>query len=481
MKKVIAVVVCLAVLLTALPAAAMLGMPTGTMYFDWSEFDSIWHMRGVITGNVLYDDVDGEYLMAVALREILNNHPELYEMAARAMLATIDQYSFFRNQEETEAWLASLEGNFGGIGVHIVQTEQGLLVTSLIVGGAAYEAGMLPDDIIIEAGGVSLAGLTQDQAVGYVRGEVGTEVQILVRRSEVAYPLSFTLTRRVVEEIPVNYAILEDYGVLYLDIRTFNSRTNTYVEAALNSADEAGITKVLLDLRNNAGGFMNQALAVANHFVYGERVIVTQQYRDDYTVHYSTLAEKRYDVVVLVNENTISAAEIVAAAIRDNDVGSIVGTRTFGKATVQTIQGMFWGDSIAFTIAEYLTPAGRSIQGRGIFPDIEVENTPRTFDISEFGTFTYATTHWVDSNSPDVRLARVALDAIGIPVRDIESYYYDWDLWYAVNEFQHLSGLYASGALCPSTMVNLFIWAQNTYILRDFQFEEGLRQLVDSN
>jgi len=478
MKKFIALMVVVAVLLTALPAAAMIGMPTGTTYFDWSEFDSIWHMRGIIANNVLYDDVDGEYLMAIALREILNNHPELYEMAARAMLSTIDDYSLFRTQEETESWLASLEGNFGGIGVHIVQTAQGLLVTNLIVGGAAYEAGILPDDVIIQAGGVSLAGITQDQAVQHVRGEVGTDVYILVRRPGVAYPLSFTLTRRIVEEIPVNYTILEDYGVIHLDIRTFNSRTNAYVEATLNSAYEAGITKVLLDLRNNAGGFMNQAVAVASHFVYGERVIVTQQYRNDYTVHYSTLVDKRYDVVVLVNERTISAAEIVAAAIRDNEVGPIVGMRTFGKATVQTVQSMFWGDSITFTIAEYLTPAGRFIQDRGIFPDTIVENQFETFDMNEFGNFTYATTYWVGSSGSDVRLARVALDAVGVPVRDVESYYFDWNLRYAVVEFQHRAGLYPSGALCPNTLVNLFIWMQNTYNYRDFQFEEGLRQLI---
>ena len=469
MKKIIALgLVLLLIFSNVMTAAAFL----------WTEFEQLMIMQQTISHETLYEDVDGEYLFAVALREILNQHPELYEMAARAMLATIDENSFFRNREETREFWQSLEGEFGGIGVHVLQTPQGLLITGIIADSAAHIGGLLVDDIIIEVDGESLMGLMQEQSVGLVRGEIGTEVQLLIRRANVEEPLEFILTRRIVGDVPVEYTILEDYGVIHLWVRTFNSRTDIYVEAALAAAYEAGITKVLLDLRNNTGGLLDEAIALAERFVYGERLIVTQSFRDSYNTFYSNLIDREYDVVVLVNGNTASGSEVVAGAIQDHEIGPIVGTQTFGKATVQSFRQMLWGDSIVHTVAQYLTPSGELIHGRGIFPDVWVNNIDERFDFITFGNFTYDRTYRIGDSGADVARARAALDILGIHIRDAQSSYFDNELQYAILEFQRRSEIYQSGELCPHTAVTIFIRLQNTYITRDVQFERGLQILL---
>ncbi|MCL2837915.1 MAG: S41 family peptidase [Oscillospiraceae bacterium] len=470
MKKVIALFVMLIMVFSAITAFA-----------DGPEFNRLWFMQNIIADNNLYAEVDGEYLFALALREILDNHPELYELAARAMLSGIDENSVFRNREETRDWFEALEGEFGGIGVHVLQVARGLLITGLIPGGAAMDAGIMLDDVIIAANGTSFEGLTQDQMVSHVRGEVGSEVQISVRRSGEHYPLNFTVTRRIVEEVPVIYEILEDYDIMHLRVLTFNSRTDTYVEAALAAADEAGITKILLDLRNNAGGFMEQAVLLANRFVYGERVIVTERYREgvDDEVFVSSLVYKKYDVVVLVNERSASAAEVVAGAIADNEVGPVVGTRTFGKATIQRWNTMPWGESIVYTIAHYLTPNGYFIHGNGIIPDVLVTNTPERFNVEEFGRFSFEADYWLGSRGENVRLAREALRVLNIHISDVYSEYFDENLRDALITFQYSAGLYQSGMLCVNTQVNLYIRLQNAMVVVDRQFEVGLRLLSE--
>lgn len=472
MKKFIALSLALLLTFTSFVTAAA---------FEWAEFDKIWHMQRVISNSVLYDDVDGEYLMAIALMEILNNHPELYEMAARAMLATIDEYSVFRNEQETQDWISGFEGEFGGIGIMVLQASQGLLVVDVLPGGSALYAGVLPDDIIIYAGGVSLQGITQGEAISHIRGPVGSEVEIVVRRAGVYVPLTFTLTRGIVTEIPATYEILEDYGVLYLQVHTFNSRTDEYVESAFAAAYEAGITNVLLDLRNNAGGLMSSAISLAERFVYGDQVIVTQQFRDEYVDYSASLDYSRYNVVVLVNSRSASASEVVAAAILENEVGVLVGERTFGKATVQTFSQMFWGDSITYTVAEYLTPNGNFIHGRGILPNIYVENVEERFDIVEFGSFEFDTTYRLGSYGYAVSRARKGFDALGISIEDFYSRYFDDGFRSSVVNFQRAAGLYPSGEFCPSTQIMLIIRLQNAVIVRDLQFEEGIRQLTMFN
>jgi carboxyl-terminal processing protease len=477
MKKFIALLVVLMLVLSGVVAAV--ATEEELPMFTIDAFSQMWQMQNIISRNTLYNDVDAGFLYGVALREILDNHPELYEMAARAMLSNIDENSMFRTARENEEWAARLEREFGGIGVHVIQTLPGLLVTNVIEGSPAQRAGIMANDVIIEVDGAVLRGLTQDQSIRHVRGEVGSVAELWISRPSEADFLYFTMTRGILHEDPVRYTILEDYGILYLQIMTFNTRTDIYVEEALSAADEAGITKVLLDLRNNSGGFMDQAITVASNFVYGERAIVIESFneRREDEVHMSSLVDKKYDVVVLVNGLSASAAEIVAGAIQDNEVGLIVGTNTFGKATVQHWITMWWGDSITHTVAHYLTPNGHYIHQYGISPDVYVQNVFEDFDFEAFGVFSYAATYRVGDSGDDIRLARGALDVFNIYVEDIENDYFDESLRNAIMMLQNRTGLEESGELCPHTQVSMYIRLQNTQIMQDLQFEEGLRIL----
>jgi len=480
MKKIIAFLLVFALIFVSFVSVfAEEEEETFFLPFRLSEFGRLNQMQNVITRNVLYDDVDAGFLFGEALREILRQHPELYEMAARAMLSSIDESSSFRNYEEARAFEASFQGEFGGIGVHIMQTARGAWVTSVIDGGPAQRAGIMAEDIIIEVDSDSLAGLTQEQAILHIRGEIGSVAKILVERSGAEEHLLFEIERGVLYETPVHYTILEEYDILYLQIFTFNSRTSLYVDEALAAAYAAGITKVILDLRNNAGGMVDQAISLANHFVYGERPIVIQRFNERIgeEVFYSTLVEKKYDVVVLVNGSSASASEIVAGAIQDNKAGIVVGRTTFGKATVQSWGTMWWGDSITYTIAHYLTPNRNFIHGRGIDPNVYVENRMEFFDTGEFGPFSYSATHRVGDNADDVRFAKFAFDAMNIFVGDVTSGYFDENLKLRIQSFQELAGLPITGELCPATQVNLFIHLQNTLVIVDLQFEMALQIL----
>jgi len=302
---------------------------------------------------------------------------ETFYAAIRGMLATLDPYSEFLDEEAYKRLQTSTRGTFGGLGMYIGIRRKRLTVISPIEDTPAYRAGILAGDQIIEIEGTSTTGISIGFAVQQLRGEPGTPVTITVIREGEEEALNFTIVRDIITIQTVKHRILGD-EVGYIRITSFSETTDADVDKAFADFEGHNLRGVVLDLRDNPGGLLSSAVDVASYFVKNGLLIVYTQGRDkskkDERFAREKQTHKRYPLVVLVNKGSASGSEIVAGAIKDNKSGLIMGTRTFGKASVQKIfpVGREIGLDVAvkLTVAHYYTPGGIDIHTLGIEPHI---------------------------------------------------------------------------------------------------------------
>lgn len=323
------------------------------------------------------DDVDNEKLIEGAIKGMVE--------------ALGDPYSVYMNQSEFRDFITALDGSFGGVGIVLSVDENTgeIIVVSPIEGTPAYKAGILPRDVIVKVDDVDLTGKSLDDAVRLLRGKKGTQVTVYVKRGDEQELLEFQLTRDDIRVTTVNYEVLDD-NIGYIKITSFDSKTYDEFKSALDSLINKGIKGLILDLRNNPGGSLYESVLIADE-ILGEGIIVYTEDRNKNRLeeYYSDGDKISVPLVVLINENSASAAEIVAGAVKDHKAGILVGTKTFGKGSVQEIQPFENKTGMKLTIAKYYMPSGRCIDGIGIEPDIEVEldketsifNVPREKDL----------------------------------------------------------------------------------------------------
>ncbi len=317
---------------------------------------------------------------------------KLIEGAIKGMVEALgDPYSVFMNQSEFRDFITALDGSFGGVGIVLSVDENTgeIIVVSPIEGTPAYKAGILPRDVIVKVDDVDLTGKSLDDAVRLLRGKKGTQVTVYVKRGDEQELLEFQLTRDDIRVTTVNYEVLDD-NIGYIKITSFDSKTYDEFKSALDSLINKGIKGLILDLRNNPGGSLYESVLIADE-ILGEGIIVYTEDRNKNRLeeYYSDGDKISVPLVVLINENSASAAEIVAGAVKDHKAGILVGTKTFGKGSVQEIQPFENKTGMKLTIAKYYMPSGRCIDGIGIEPDIEVEldketsifNVPREKDL----------------------------------------------------------------------------------------------------
>lgn len=302
--------------------------------------------------------------------------------AIRGMVSTLDPHSAYLDPEEARIFSADTEGRFGGIGVRIGVEDGWMIVLSTFEGGPAARAGVEPGDRFLRIGDRDARDMRLEDAVRLMRGEPGTEVAVRLRRPSSGEALDLVLRREVVHVDAVRARLLPD-RVVYVAIEGFQATTAGELRRALDqavaAAGPAGVRGVLLDLRRNGGGLVEQAVLVADEFL--ERgLVVSTRGRGGRLLgeSHARRAGTRPDwpMVVLVDPYTASAAEIVAGALRDHGRALLVGQRTFGKGSVQTLVELPDGSSLKLTIARYYTPSGASIQARGIEPDLVVPQLP---------------------------------------------------------------------------------------------------------
>ncbi len=300
--------------------------------------------------------------------------------AVRGMVDTLDPHSSFMDPEEFQVLSSDTQGRFGGIGVEIDVQDGFLTVVATFEGGPAARAGIEPGDRFLLIETLDARDIRVEDAIRRMRGEPGTQVRVRIRRATDGRQLDLTLTREIIQVRSVEARLLPD-RIVHVELKAFQESTTRELRRAIDlavaqAAPLGGLRGVLLDMRNNAGGLLDEAVLVSDEFIE-QGVIVSTRGRGGQLLAQSE-AEARgtrpnWPMVVLVNGYTASAAEIVAGALRDHRRAVIVGTRTFGKGSVQNVIELPDGSGLKLTIARYYTPSGRSIQAQGIEPDIVVE------------------------------------------------------------------------------------------------------------
>ncbi len=302
---------------------------------------------------------------------------QLIENAINGMLSALDPHSSYMNPKSYKDMQVQTKGEFGGLGIEVTMDNGVIKVVSPIDDTPASKAGILPGDLIFALDGEPVQGLTLQEAVEKMRGKVGTPIKVSIRRGT-KDPFDVSLTRETIKVKPVKFR-LEGGDIGYIRVTSFTEQTTPGVlDAVEKLKKEAGnkLKGYIIDLRNNPGGLLDQAIAMSDAFLdKGEIVSVKARKNDDVQRWNAKPGDvaNGLPIVVLMNGGSASASEIVAGALQDHRRAIVLGTRSFGKGSVQTIMQVTGGGAIRLTTALYFTPSGRSIQKEGIKPDIEVE------------------------------------------------------------------------------------------------------------
>jgi carboxyl-terminal processing protease len=324
----------------------------------------------------LFGDVF-ERVRAEYVEEITDE--QLIEAAINGMLTSLDPHSGYLDAKKYRDMQVQTKGEFGGLGIEVTMEDGLVKVVSPIDDTPAYRAGIQAGDVITHINSEPVLGMSLAEAVERMRGPVDTSIALTLRRPGEEEPIDVSMARAVITISPVRWRAEEDIG--YIRVTTFNEQTEAKVREALEALEvELGdrMKGVVLDLRNNPGGLLEQAVQVADVFLDRGEIVSTRGRRADSIQRFNSrqgdLLEGR-PMVVLINGGSASASEIVAGALQDHDRAIVMGTPSFGKGSVQTIMPLPGHGAIRLTTARYFTPAGISIQAKGITPDIEVRQS----------------------------------------------------------------------------------------------------------
>ena len=300
---------------------------------------------------------------------------DLIEGAIKGMMGQLDPFSQYMDPQEHKDMTQDTQGSFGGLGIEISMKAKVLTVVSPIEDTPADKAGLKPGDTILKIDGVLTDGMELMDAVHKMRGEAGTKVTISVFREGFTAPKDFSITRAIIKVRSVKFNMLEG-KVGYIRLSSFMGNSADDFGAALKSLQGKGAESLIIDVRNNPGGLLNAAAEISGNFVPKGKVIVSTagRYKDkDMRFNSEGPADWAKPTVILINGGSASASEILAGALQDHGLAVVVGTKSFGKGSVQTILPLSDGGALRLTTAKYLTPKGRSLHGQGIDPDVIAE------------------------------------------------------------------------------------------------------------
>ncbi len=294
--------------------------------------------------------------------------------ALNGMTKSLDPFSSFFTPKQYESFKQETQGEFGGVGIEIGMEKGRPVVISPIEGTPAFKAGIKPGDVILEIDGEDTSNMSLIDVVQRIRGKVGTKVQLTIQRKGMEKPLKIELERALIRIESVRWTTLGDVG--YIKLSQFNENVSVQVEKALKELTSKRVKGIILDLRNDPGGLLSEAVNVADLFLPEGKLVVYTKGRKGETQKYfarrKPVVPDDLPVIVLINKGSASASEIVAGALQDYKRAIILGEKSFGKASVQNIIPLEDGSALKLTVAYYYTPLGRLIHKKGIVPDVQV-------------------------------------------------------------------------------------------------------------
>lgn len=351
----------------AVAAWVFLGAGAATVFAEANTSETYRQLN--LFGDV-FERVRAEYVEPVTDETLIEN-------AINGMLTALDPHSAYLNRKSFQDMQVQTKGEFGGLGIEVAM-ENGLVkVVSPIDDTPAFRAGLQPGDFITHIDGEGVMGLTLNEAVDKMRGPVNSSIKLTIRRGLTSEPFDVSLTRAVIKVQSVRSRVEGDVG--YLRITSFNEQTQSGLEKAINAIqkEQGGKLKgYVLDLRNNPGGLLDQAVSVSDTFLDKGEIVSTRGRKSDEGTRFNAKPGDMINglpLVVLINGGSASASEIVAGALQDHKRAVILGVQSFGKGSVQTVIPLPGHGAMRLTTARYYTPSGRSIQQLGITPDIEVQ------------------------------------------------------------------------------------------------------------
>jgi carboxyl-terminal processing protease len=414
-----------------------------------------------------YDKLNENYYKDLEQEKLVNG-------AINGMIESVgDPYSDYMNQEEAKKFEESISSSFEGIGAEIQEKDGYISIVSPIKGSPAEKAGLQPHDKIIKVDGESIQGMSVTDAVLLIRGEKGTKVNLTIQRPGQEGNMEVTITR---DEIPIEtvYAEMKENGVAEIQITSFSDNTYKELVNALNEMKDKGMKKLVLDLRQNPGGLLEQAVKISNLFVPEGEVLFQVENHDGKVEKYVSEGGQKVNVptAILVDEGSASASEILAAAVSESNEIPLVGTKTFGKGTVQTAETFEDGSNMKFTTAKWLTPEGNWIHDKGINPDYEVK-------MPEYAQLPFINPdkELKESDMSDaVKTAEQMLKALEINPGNVDGFF-DEDTKSAVQQFQENNKLEVTGVLKGETTLKLMENLRQKLQENDPQFKKAAEVL----
>lgn len=405
---------------------------------------------------------------------------KLEDGAIRGMLATLeDPYSVYMDQEAAKQFEQALDSSFEGIGAEISIEEDKMIIVSPIKGSPAEKAGIKAQDQIISVNGENVEGKDLNDVIGQIRGEKGSKVELEIKRATVDKPLKMEIVRDEVPQITVYSDIKKDGGekIGYIEITSFSKDTASEFEKELNKLEKNGISSLILDVRGNPGGLLTSVNAIVEQFLTNKKPYVQVENRNgDREQFYSDLKkQKEYPVVVLIDNGSASASEILAAALKEGAGYPLIGENSFGKGTVQQPILMDDGSEIKLTVSKWLTPDGNWIHKQGIKPTIDVEQT----DLYHTHPLQIVDSLKLEDNDEQVQYAQEILTSLGFTT-DRQDGYYSPQTEVAVRAFQSKNALEVTGVIDGKTAAKLeeAVRTEKQKDENDIQLQTAIRYLV---
>ncbi|MBR5535109.1 MAG: S41 family peptidase [Clostridia bacterium] len=414
--------------------------------------NSIANLCMSIADNYYYGVTD-EDLLYRALCSAIDNGKFDFDKAVEKMVGLLkDGYSEFYTSERFESFFTDIVGEFYGIGVQIMLSGDHVVVASVFPDSPAEKAGILPYDTIVSIDGTDISGFSVQDVATLIKREKGKRVQVGIIRDGKGMIIDCFCDE--VSQNPISYGIMEDGKIGYIYISTFSLTLDEFITPVLEEFKEKGIKDIILDIRNNGGGELNAAMDLAKHFV-PEGTIAKLKYKDpaknEDVVITNGMKESPYNMVLLVNGNSASASELFSGAVKDRKAGTIIGTTTYGKGSMQSVFRLMTGCGIKYTIAEFHSPNDTRIHTVGVTPDFVVENTVHHVTEEDFEPMVF------NNTATDEKLNMAVeqrLEALGCFHEEPDNVFDD-KTTDAIRQFQMLKNLEISGELDMYTLVAL--------------------------